>query len=200
MPALLEFFEDGEAQIERAADEHECKQECDELGAGIDLAHQFARELAQEYFGVVAPRCGCGFDSCILNERRDVNIRAALRHERRRRAQREKLQREIRVGELHLIAVFDLAPFCERRAIVRQPERRVESSMTYQAASGAGAQNMRELLQQMGEAHLAAKSLLDDPGSAILDIDREVAGILRDEHFPTEHFGVPLRADFDVNH
>ena len=64
--------------------------------------------------------------------------------------------------------------------------------MTYQAASGAGAQNMRELLQQMGEAHLAAKALLDDPASAILDIDREVAGILRDERFPTEHFGVPL--------
>jgi aspartate-semialdehyde dehydrogenase len=64
--------------------------------------------------------------------------------------------------------------------------------MTYQAASGAGAQNMRELLVQMGEAHVAAKALLDDPGSAILDIDREVAGILRDERFPTEHFGVPL--------
>jgi aspartate-semialdehyde dehydrogenase len=64
--------------------------------------------------------------------------------------------------------------------------------MTYQAASGAGAQNMRELLQQMGEAHLAAKHLLEDPHSAILDIDREVAGILRDERFPTEHFGVPL--------
>jgi aspartate-semialdehyde dehydrogenase len=64
--------------------------------------------------------------------------------------------------------------------------------MTYQSASGAGAQNMRELLQQMGEAHLAAKSLLDDPASSILDIDREVAGILRDENFPTEHFGVPL--------
>ncbi len=56
--------------------------------------------------------------------------------------------------------------------------------MTYQAASGAGAQNMRELLQQMGDAHLAAKSLLDDPNSAILDIDREVAGILRDESIP----------------
>jgi aspartate-semialdehyde dehydrogenase len=64
--------------------------------------------------------------------------------------------------------------------------------VTYQAASGAGAQNMRELLQQMGEAHRAAKTLLDDPGSAILDIDREVAGVLRDEHFPTTHFGVPL--------
>jgi aspartate-semialdehyde dehydrogenase len=64
--------------------------------------------------------------------------------------------------------------------------------MTYQSASGAGAQNMRELLQQMGEAHLAAKELLDDPASSILEIDREVAGILRDERFPTEHFGVPL--------
>jgi len=51
---------------------------------------------------------------------------------------------------------------------------------------------MRELLQQMGEVHYAAKALLEDPASAILEIDREVAGILRDEKFPTEHFGVPL--------
>ena len=66
------------------------------------------------------------------------------------------------------------------------------SSMTYQAASGAGAQNMRELLQQMGEAHRVASQLLGDPASAILDIDREVAGTLRDERFPTAYFGVPL--------
>ena len=66
------------------------------------------------------------------------------------------------------------------------------SAMTYQAASGAGAQNMRELLTQMGEAHRVAKEMLDDPASAILDIDREVAGILRDESFPTANFGVPL--------
>jgi len=66
------------------------------------------------------------------------------------------------------------------------------TAMTYQAASGAGAQNMRELLQQMGEAHRVAKQLLEDPGSAILEIDREVAGILRDERFPTANFGVPL--------
>ena len=66
------------------------------------------------------------------------------------------------------------------------------TSMTYQAASGAGAQNMRELLQQMGEAHRVARDLLADPASAILDIDRDVAGILRDENFPTAHFGVPL--------
>ena len=66
------------------------------------------------------------------------------------------------------------------------------TSMTYQAASGAGAQNMRELLLQMGEVHRVAKHLLSDPASAILEIDREVAGILRDEKFPTENFGVPL--------
>jgi len=66
------------------------------------------------------------------------------------------------------------------------------TAMTYQAASGAGAQNMRELLKQMGEAHRVASDLLSDPASAILDIDREVAGILRDERFPTSHFGVPL--------
>ena len=64
--------------------------------------------------------------------------------------------------------------------------------MTYQAASGAGAKNMRELVAQMGEAHRVAKGLLDDPASSILDIDREVAGMLRDPRFPTEHFGVPL--------
>ncbi|AXK39848.1 aspartate-semialdehyde dehydrogenase [Crenobacter cavernae] len=66
------------------------------------------------------------------------------------------------------------------------------TSMTYQAASGAGAQNMRELLSQMGEAHRVARDLLDNPASAILDIDREVAGILRDPSFPTANFGVPL--------
>lgn len=66
------------------------------------------------------------------------------------------------------------------------------TSMTYQAASGAGAQNMRELLNQMGEAHFAASHLLGDPASAILDIDRTVAGTLRDEKFPTTQFGVPL--------
>jgi aspartate-semialdehyde dehydrogenase len=64
--------------------------------------------------------------------------------------------------------------------------------MTYQAASGAGAQNMRELLQQMGEAHRVVQPLLADPGSSILDIDREVAGTLRDPAFPTANFGVPL--------
>ncbi|MDI1307869.1 MAG: aspartate-semialdehyde dehydrogenase [Methylotenera sp.] len=66
------------------------------------------------------------------------------------------------------------------------------TSMTYQAASGAGAQNMRELLKQMGEAHFAASELLADPASAILDIDRTVAGTLRDDKFPTANFGVPL--------
>ena len=66
------------------------------------------------------------------------------------------------------------------------------TSMTYQAASGAGAQNMRELLAQMGETHRVVKDLLDDPASAILDIDREVAGILRDYRVPIANFGVPL--------
>jgi aspartate-semialdehyde dehydrogenase len=66
------------------------------------------------------------------------------------------------------------------------------SAMTYQAASGAGAQNMRELLNQMGETHRTVSTLLDDPASAILDIDREVAGVLRDDAFPKSNFGVPL--------
>ena len=66
------------------------------------------------------------------------------------------------------------------------------TSMTYQAASGAGAQNMRELLNQMGEAHFAASKMLADPASAILDIDRAIAGTLRDSKFPIANFGVPL--------
>jgi len=66
------------------------------------------------------------------------------------------------------------------------------TSMTYQAASGAGAKNMRELLMQMGSAYGAVSSLLDDPASAILEIDRAVASTLRSVEFPTEQFNVPL--------
>ncbi|RPE64579.1 aspartate semialdehyde dehydrogenase [Tibeticola sediminis] len=67
------------------------------------------------------------------------------------------------------------------------------SAMTYQAASGAGAQNMRELLQQMGALHDAVKNELADPASAILEIDRKVAATLRSPDFPTQHFrNVPL--------
>ncbi|MFO7642089.1 MAG: aspartate-semialdehyde dehydrogenase [Candidatus Competibacteraceae bacterium] len=66
------------------------------------------------------------------------------------------------------------------------------SAMTYQAASGAGAQNMRELIQQMGVIHGAVADRLDQPASAILEIDRIVADTLRSSDFPTQHFGVPL--------
>ena len=64
--------------------------------------------------------------------------------------------------------------------------------MTYQAASGAGAQNMRELIKQMGVAHAGVVAELQDPASAILDIDRKMAETLRSAEYPTEHFGVPL--------
>jgi aspartate-semialdehyde dehydrogenase len=66
------------------------------------------------------------------------------------------------------------------------------SAMTYQAASGAGAKNMRELLVQMGALNAAVRPLLDDPASAILEIDRQVADVLRSEGFPRQNFGVPL--------
>jgi aspartate-semialdehyde dehydrogenase len=62
------------------------------------------------------------------------------------------------------------------------------SAMTYQAASGAGAQNMRELLSQMGALHDAVKDDLANPASAILDIDRKVAAALRDPSLPTKNF------------
>lgn len=67
------------------------------------------------------------------------------------------------------------------------------TSMTYQAASGGGAQHMRELLTQFGTINGAVKPLLDDPASAILEIDRQVLatqrGLSADE---TKQFGVPL--------
>jgi aspartate-semialdehyde dehydrogenase len=68
------------------------------------------------------------------------------------------------------------------------------TAMTYQSASGAGAQNMREMLEQMGVLHRAAAGLLADPASAILDIDRAVAASLRRPDFPQAQFGVPLAA------
>jgi aspartate-semialdehyde dehydrogenase len=66
------------------------------------------------------------------------------------------------------------------------------SSMTYQAASGAGAPNMRELINQMGVLHGSVHERLKDVASAILDIDREVTAILRSDIMPKEEFGFPL--------
>jgi aspartate-semialdehyde dehydrogenase len=66
------------------------------------------------------------------------------------------------------------------------------SAMTYQAASGAGAKHMRELLEQMGVLNAPVASLLADPAAAILAIDRAVTDTLRDNAFPTANFGVPL--------
>jgi aspartate-semialdehyde dehydrogenase len=66
------------------------------------------------------------------------------------------------------------------------------TSMTYQAASGAGAPNMRELLEQMGVAHASASALLGNPSSAILDIDRAVTDCLRSDALPKANFGAPL--------
>jgi aspartate-semialdehyde dehydrogenase len=65
------------------------------------------------------------------------------------------------------------------------------TAMTYQAASGAGAQNMRELVAQMGAVRDAAGRLLDDPASSILELDRAVAHALRDA-LPREQFGHAL--------
>jgi len=66
------------------------------------------------------------------------------------------------------------------------------SSMTYQAASGAGAKNMRELIDQMGTLYGIAADDLQDPASAILDIDRKVTEVLRSDDIPIEQFGAPL--------
>jgi aspartate-semialdehyde dehydrogenase len=66
------------------------------------------------------------------------------------------------------------------------------SPMTYQAASGAGARNMRELIQQMGAVHAEVKTLIDDPASAILEIDRKVADFIRSDRYPVDAWPVPL--------
>ncbi|NEX20545.1 aspartate-semialdehyde dehydrogenase [Thiorhodococcus mannitoliphagus] len=66
------------------------------------------------------------------------------------------------------------------------------SAMTYQAASGAGAKNMRELLSQMGALHGSVAGLLADPAAAILEIDRQVTDCMRAPAFPTANFGAPL--------
>jgi len=68
------------------------------------------------------------------------------------------------------------------------------SSMTYQSASGAGAKNMRELVEQMKVISSGAADLLADPASAILEIDRKVTEILRADGFPQANFTVPLAA------
>jgi len=66
------------------------------------------------------------------------------------------------------------------------------SSMTYQAASGAGAQNMRELISQMGTIYDHAKNLVEDRNSSILDIDKNVSSTIKSKNFPVDNFGVPL--------
>jgi len=68
------------------------------------------------------------------------------------------------------------------------------SSMTYQAASGAGAKNMRELITQMGQLADTVKKPLSDPASAILDIDRAVTAKLNDGTLAMDNWGVPLAA------
>ncbi|CNL68560.1 aspartate-semialdehyde dehydrogenase [Yersinia enterocolitica] len=66
------------------------------------------------------------------------------------------------------------------------------SVATYQAASGGGARHMRELLTQMGMLHTDVAKELQDPASAILDIERKVTAATRSGKLPTDNFGVPL--------
>lgn len=66
--------------------------------------------------------------------------------------------------------------------------------MTYQAASGAGAQNMRELIRQMGAINDNVKTLNDDPATAILEIDKQVTDFIRSDAYPMEKWPAPLAA------
>ena len=64
--------------------------------------------------------------------------------------------------------------------------------MTYQAISGGGARQMRELVEQMGHIYTASQSLLQDPNSAILDVDKTVIDTMRDASLPVDEIGYPL--------
>jgi aspartate-semialdehyde dehydrogenase len=66
------------------------------------------------------------------------------------------------------------------------------STMTYQAASGAGAANMQELARQMQTLGNVSQPILDDPGKSALVLERAVTDTLRSSSFPTKNFGVPL--------
>ncbi len=66
------------------------------------------------------------------------------------------------------------------------------SSMTYQAASGAGANNMKELIAQMRVLGQVAADLLDDPASTAIAVDAAVTKAMRSENFPTKYFSAPL--------
>src|SRR5262249_8847125 len=81
-----------------------------------------------------------------------------------------------------------LAGFCEHE------EMEWLTSMTDQAAWGAGAANMRELVEQMLRVGDSARDLLKNPASAILDIDRAVTDSVRSSSLPRENFGHPLAA------
>ncbi len=76
--------------------------------------------------------------------------------------------------------------------LFQQDEVEWLTAMTYQAASGAGARNMRELVQQMGSIRDAVADELANPAAAILDLDRKVAEHIRSDAYPHDNFGAPL--------
>jgi aspartate-semialdehyde dehydrogenase len=78
--------------------------------------------------------------------------------------------------------------------LVQRDEIEWLTSMTYQAASGAGAANMRELVAQMARVGRTAQPLLDDPACGVLEIDRAVTDSIRARDLPKENFGQALAA------
>ena len=66
------------------------------------------------------------------------------------------------------------------------------NSQTYQAASGAGANNMRELVSQYGVMYNAVADKLEDKNTSILDIDSQISSVLREEQLPIEYFAAPI--------
>lgn len=106
----------------------------------------------------------------------------------------EMIEREIEAGRRDLIGGNCTVSLMLMAigGLMRQDLVEWVSAMTYQAASGAGAANMRELLAQMGRLRDSASALLADPSTSILEIDRIVTDAMNGDGFPIERFGVPL--------
>ena len=132
------------------------------------------------YFIDAASTLRMSKDAIIVLDPVNLDIIKRGIHARRARLHRRQLHRQLDADGDH-------------RAL---PPRvgRVGQQPTYQAASGAGAKNMRELVSQMRVLGNACARLLDDPASSSLDIDRAVSSTLVSSEFPRKEFGAPLAA------
>src|SRR6185369_934892 len=104
-PTPLQFLVHRESEIKHSANHRERDNKCDYFGARIDLAHQFACELTEKDFRVVAPGSRCRFDGSGFDKRRHMCFTTGLRSYGRKVADRVEVQHEFRVADAQLVAV-----------------------------------------------------------------------------------------------